>query len=148
MKILITLFVFIGQFQSSFSQESIRSAIIKISKKTDSVIRLINSTELIEKRVRGSVEPFSDVSGIAFLDNEKAEIKKLQLTCLATEAVITYYCIDNIIQVIVTSEAFYCRENNEWVVFHFLKDTELLTQKQIEAQEEFLKTVMKLLIKK
>lgn len=147
MKILITVFVLIGQFQSSFSQESIRSAIIENTKNADSLIRLINSTELIEKRVQGSVEPFSDVSGIAFLNKERTEIKKMQLTSLTTQEVVTYYCIDNKIRVITCSHALYYRYNEEWSVFHSIKNADLLTQKQLQLQEEFLKNVTMTLMK-
>jgi hypothetical protein len=147
MKYIIFLILSIALSQTTLAQDSIQKRATLIINRIDSIVRAVDKTELVEKIISGSLEPFSGVNGIAFLDPAHKEIRKMELTVLTTLEKITYYCLKNDIQVIMTPQALYYRVNNKYFVFHCIRERELLTDKQLELQNEFLKNTLMLLFK-
>jgi len=128
-------------FQSSYAQDSLQRAAIAVIQQVDSLLSSPLRSKLITKEFNGATEPFSRVDGNAFLNAEKNEVLKIEMTVAATQELVTYYCIDNTLRVIVTHDAMYCKHNDKYFAFPASKMAKLLTEEELRKQDEFLNSI-------
>lgn len=135
------------QIHPAFAQDSIHVDAIADIRRIDSIVAAIDMATLTEKKVIGSSKTFHNYKGIAFLNEGRTEIRKVELRLEATGEIITYYCNNNVLQLIVTSQALYFKKNGNYFVFHSISDKGLLTQEDLEMQDEMIMNYVGLILK-
>ena len=148
MKKVFVIVLYLLKFFTNYGQDSTQNDPTWELKKIDSIMESINKSILNEKRIIGIVKPFSDIRGIAFLNAEHTEIKKLEFRVLSTNELITYFCAKNRIQVILTSQSLYYRNGNNYFAFHSLVNKRLFTELELQQQDDFFKMIKKNILEK